>query len=1270
VELIRRNLTIHFQKSVKVTSTDVVVQSVEVSVIPLQDASNAAAIATYVGGVQTTSVSLLNEDNVVSFSLIPSNSVGLSNPINYRIMWRVGGVSGRTETYDFAMPDADISFDQLQSVGSIIGNAAYLQQSDLGAVGRVAKLNELGQVVDAFGIPVVGSSDITAVRNALNSEINARLAQDQQQINFFQGQIESQINSAIGTSTNQLNLAVSSLNSALDTERVTRTNQLATTNTNLSALQTSTTNNNNTLVSAVASINNELLQKASLVNGYVPITQIPPEAITSWIQVSAAADRFNLSYPGQIQLGDIVLAPTGLFGLIDTNPALSSSWYSLSQISSVNGRTGTVVLSASDVGAIAVGASIPQSQITGLSTTLAGLASTSTTTSLQQSITAIQNDTKIVRLDSNNLISNTLLDSSVAYVNALNQITKKDGTVLGTGGGGSVFSVNGQTGVITLNAAQVGAVAVGASIPQSQVTGLTTLLGTKADLVTGKVPLAQIPTLPQTQITGLSTSLGSKADLVTGTVPLAQIPTMPTSKITGLESIISNNGLTGSTNALARISALETLSVGGGGGGGGGTTSSTTVFWNSFILDSDVVDFSNVTLNSPFGIYSAGANLGQRYYRRNGVPAQDVAFPYITEGGHLELRKWNESNPPDPVYALASTVTTLSGNLTDLSNSVALKANQTSITSINSSITGLTNNKANLVSGKVPVGEIPVLPQSQIDGLATALAAKAGLVGGVIPIAQIPTAIPQSSIVGLSTAFAGKADLSGGVLAVAQIPTNIPQASVTGLTAALDARATLVSGKIPVANIPVAIPQANIDGLTAALATKPTLVGGVVPVAQIPTNIPQSSIVGLNLSAKADLTSGVLSTSQIPSSLIRRPQIVGAIASMKALTTPQQVNVGDQCIITGTADMGTYVLTGNRPDLVGSAGGWYINPAPFGIVKSLSGTGGTKLPDSSGNISLIPSDIGAMASNASIPQSQITGLATSLGLLATTASLTSGLASKVGNADVVNVVGTTQVFRGRVDYAVQRFVDGTNTVRCNTGVPEPPSGAPIIDMDSTGATITAPNNALVLLTNQSNSRLNGIWQAKTAGAWIRPPDYASGTTVFPDTTVIVNNSTSVNAIGTRGVSCFSIWQNYSTVSAVVDATGSVNASTSWYNIGTVAPRVNLTATKGIAISATSAYPNITLEGVVAPGQGLVAASGGFQIDTTSVVRKHNTTVTPSTSIVSVTHNLNTTSPQVTVIDNLSNNVVLLGWRADSANTVRLEFGSSFINKAYRVSVQG
>jgi hypothetical protein len=678
----RRNLTVHFQKSVKVTSTESIPQSVEVTVIPLQDASNAEAVATYVGGPQSATTTLLKEDNVVVFSLVPSYLPGLSNPINYRIMWRVGGVVGRTETYDFAMPDSDISFDQLQSVGNIIDGDSYLQQSDLGVAGRVARLNNDGMVIDAAGNRVAMPSEILAINNALTSAVEQLQQEAEAQRSTVYQTVDYRLSALNTTLSGKLQQAISGWDRNLKDEQETRALADKNFTQSVSLVSRSVTDAVDNFNTSFSALNTVIGKKADIDNsGYIPISQIPPAAITNWIPLQAASDRFGLVYPNDIQRGDVVLTPTGLFGLIGTNPASPSNWYVLNQVLSVQGKTGAITLTAAEVGALPSGVLIEQSQISGLISSLESKATKTFAQNLSDQITVIQNDNKIVRLNSSGKISHLLLDEYVAYVNALGQITTKSGTVISDPSDRGVLSVNGKFGTVTLTASDVGAFGVNTLISQAKIDGLSAALASKADLQDGKILIAQIPLIPQSKIDGLSGALLGKANIVNGAVPIEQLPLIPQNKINQLPEIISGNGLTATSNAISRVDSLERKiqgweSSGGLGTGGGSSAVDTSVYWGG-TTDSDIAKeaFSTIVLSSPFGIYSSGSNAGKWYYNRNGVPSGDAAFPTITPAGHLKLYKWAESNPPDVVYALQSDLSTVSDSLIELGDTVGEKAN-------------------------------------------------------------------------------------------------------------------------------------------------------------------------------------------------------------------------------------------------------------------------------------------------------------------------------------------------------------------------------------------------------------------------------------------------------------------------------------------------------------------------------------------------------------------------------------------------------------------
>jgi len=914
--VIRRALTFNFARSVtypdqRPQTMQVIVQSLATASLPVTNGS-----ATFVDPAGVQEVLLAQPNNPVTFQLVPSNNPNLSTPLTYRAAWRAGGVTGELFTSDFAMPDADISFDELPNLGLIVDAEVYLQQADLGVPGRVARLNDAGDVVDAAGTPVATSADVEALQNSLTAETVTRGAADTRVRADMTLLIDEQFNQAIITSQQ-----------------------------NIAALQTSLGNTVNTNSIAIGTIQTTLPHKADLDNtNHIPISEIPPAAITSWIPVTTVSDMLALQYPSQVQIGDIALVGTGplLYGLAGPNPSQLNNWIALQRVVSVNGKQGDVVLTAADVGAVdAATGHVSMAQVTGLATTLSGLATTEAVAAVADDVTAIQNDTTIVRTSGGTIgtIDDSVLPANIALVNELHQVTDKDGDVVAAGG--AVLSVNAITGNVILGPDDVGALAANAAIPQSQITSLPTDLTTIRD----------------------------------------------------------------------DISALQSQV---GGTGGAGAPAGATEYWQAA---SQTTNFSTVTLHSPWGVDSDGTvtgTTGTPYNNPAGARAQDVRYAYITPNGHLQLRRWNEAGPADAVYALASDVTTLQNAMPT---------------------------KADLVSGTVPLAEIPALPQSQVTGLTTALAqfaTKADLVSGTVPLSQLPT-IPQSQVSGLTSALGTKADLVSGVIPLGELP-SIPQTQVTGLTSTLAVKADLISGTVPLGEIPT-IPQSQVSGLGSTLAAKADLVGGVVPANQIPTTVVTLMVQVANK------------------------------AAMLALTT-SQVGPGWLASITATADQGTYMLMGTDPS---QAANWMPLSVPLAPVLTVNGQTGT--------VFLQAADVGALAANASIPISQITNLQNTINSLATTTALTTGLAGKTSPTDVQTILATSTEIIQRVNYVATANIASLSGQQSADGV-----------LMAVGST--------VLLTAQSSSIQNGAWTVNSS-AWTRTTDMASGAYLVRGTLVVV-----------------------------------------------------------------------------------------------------------------------------------------------------------------------
>lgn len=1206
----------------------------EVALIPLDTASDTAAGGTFAGGLRKARIALTEDHNEVVFNLIPSNSPGLTEPINYRVMWRTG-ITGKTFNFDFAMPDVDCTWDELQDLGNIIDGQVYLQQADLGVPNRVARLNAQGQVVNAANEVVATSTDFANLQSDLNLEKVNRAAAISALNTSLQGTITTQVASTLSTARAYTDNQLVSVNDDISTERSQRISAD-------DSLQSQVTTNLGTLTSLgstystfATNTTTALAAKANLSGGKVPLGELPDSVITRAFVVANQSAMLALS-SSLVTPGDIAVRPDGVWLLNGADPTTLSNWVGLTTVSSVNGARGAVTLTASDVGAIATGGSIAQSQVTGLATALTGKANQIDLSTLQTSVTTILNDMTYVHT-SGGVVPTALMSADVVQINGSGQLVKKNGDIipLGEGGTGAVFSVQGKTGLVVLTASDVGAVPTGGSILQTQVTGLSTSLSNKADLVSGTVPTAQIPALAISKTTGLQAALDSKPTLTGGLVSDTVIPVLANTKITGLAAQLTGNQLTSSSNAINRISSLETrvTTVEGGGGGGGGGTSSTTVFYDSSELDDPVTNFTDVTLHSPWGIDSDSTitgTIGTPYYLRDGVRSQDVAYPYISANGHLNVRRWNEAGAADPSYALASTVSTLTTtvgtkasqtDLNTLTTTVGTKANQSDLTTLQTAVddkaaaadlTALTTT----VGGKASQASVDTLTttvgtkanQSALDTLTTTVGTKA-------PQSGLDTA--NTNIATINTALTTKADLSGGRLATGQIPTTIPQASVVGLVTALSGKADLVSGAVPLGQLPD-IPQNRVTGL------------------------------GTTLGAKADLVSGKVPMSQIPLGALPNVVVVANRAAMLALTSAD-VQYGDLVLITATADAGTYVLVGS---------GGVVDPSQFSHWLALTTSAAAPVVSvngQSGVVSLTYTDVGAMSATATgIPQASISGLTASLAAKVDTTTHTTDLGTKVNTTDLRSMWYTSSMVK-RADYVA------TSAVVSLSGF-------------KTADSVLMPSGAVVLLTAQSSSVDNGLWVV-SGGSWQRAPDYGTGQLIAKDHIVIVNNQTG-SAAGAANPN--TIWQiSGLVVGASAANVGFVdNAASTWTRIGYSAPPFSPVGGNGVSITGTT-FAAVPAPTILNPsdvtktlGGGINVTSTGLSADPNWIPRKYVNAVPPGSVNAVINHNLSNANPQVSIWDVATGSLVLAGVQSTGPNTLTIEFASAPSTNQYKVCVIG
>ena len=1054
--LLRNALTFQFPRSVVWNDDQQVPQILEVAVIPLASPSF-PDMGTFVGGPQSQEVLLTDTTNTVTFDLVPTFAAGLTEPVQYRAEWREGGVTGRITSKEFAMPSQDCTFDQLTDLGDLIDGTNYVQQSQVGVPNGVAGLNAQGEVVDSTGTPVANSSDLATMTslidtevanrqtaiNALQTSLSTSLAED---INTLQISTAANLASAVTAANAALNSNVASLTNLINTEASTRATAISTLNTAVSGLQTTVTSHTNTLTT-----------KADLVGGYLKASQIPPNIILQAYFVSGQSGMLALSASGPngsqpaIHYADIAIWANGAVWMLlgdpaNPQPGTLGNWQNLTSVVSVQGKQGDVTLTPADIGAVAINTgSVLQSQVVGLATTLTGYATTGALASLTTTVNGILANTNIVYLDTSGpsagFINHAKLDANVAYINNLNEVTLKNGTVVASGTG-SVADVNGQTGPsVTLTAADVGAIAIGASIAESQVTGLSTDLTNRVLTSDSRLSNARTPTAH------------ASTHAAAGSDPLSLSITQITGLATALSATAAQTDMTNAQAAIATLQSNVTFLL------GGGTPSSSPIkanWYDGTGTFSSVVSPSafqltyNVQLKGPFG----QASDNTYYYNPAGANANEWQYVHITPNGHLQLREWNESNPPDPAPAYASDIATINATIATLATQASLAALTTTV-----------NSKATQSSVTAIQNQLPTFATvTQFNSLSTSIgnAATQAALNAVSAVAN--AAATQASV----------NTLSGTVATLAtQVSVNNLSTIVSSLQNGQATKADLVSGVVPLNELPN-IPQSQITGLTSALAALAPLVSGTVPLVNLP-NIPQSQVVGLvsTLGNKADLVGGLVPTSQLPTLSVNQVFTAANQAAMLALAG---VAVGDICVITGTTAQGSYILA-NTPSSTFS--NWILMPAPANVVTSINGQNGA--------VTLGYANVGALGATQAIPISQVTGLNSSLATFATTAALTTAVTGLQSLAQVQGILTASSFIKQSVNYVA------------TTAIPS------LAGQQSVDGVLT-PLGSVVLATAQPSSINNGLWVVNS-GSWTRTTDFATGSYFVRGTIAVVSSGT-------------------------------------------------------------------------------------------------------------------------------------------------------------------
>jgi len=973
----KRALTINFERAVSAGTPSVM----EVAVAPLAEPNAPHQDVTLVGGTQVQSILLDNEVNPAVFLLVPTDHPDLTERVTYRIAWREKYM-GRQYTNDFVMPDFDVSYDDLEDLGAIIGGETYIQWSDRSHPGGVAGLNDAGQVIDSSGNVVSGAESAAVVQGKLDVEIVDRQAADNFLRTYFLQFASDQITQVYASTAASISQAVAQLQNADTIEKAQRQAAVVTLNAALTALQGDVDAQITGINELIEQVNDTLDFKADLVGGKIPSSQLPDIALGKAVPVADQAAMLALT-GDQVQPGDFAVRPDGVY-FLNANPASTlANWVQFTvaaSVFSVNGQTGAVVLGAADVGARSAAPRTTATDVNGLSAALAGKTDTATTTAVSNRVTAIENDSTYVKTVDGVIVRGDMPNDSV-FVNSSNLITKKDGTVLDTGGGGE------------LDIGDVGGLqeALDSKLPADDVT-VTNARTPTAHKATHAVGGAD-PLTPA--------DIGARATGVDLTI----------SEVTGLAAIISNNGLSNSSNLDGRIGSLETrvddLEPGGGGGGGG---SAKTTSWQAI---APTTDFDTVLLKSPFGYDGT-----DYYYDPAGAADGEAVYPYLSPNGHLKFITRNEANPVDEPLATQAA-------LDILVDAVNLKADQVDLDLLTLAV----DTKASLAA-------LSTL-QADVD-------LKATITSVASVAADVATKASQTQVDGLVTEVGTKADQTDLDALSVEVDTKTTVTEIDALfTPVISNLWTGIGGKEPF--VTPGITSQYWRGDKSWQALNKAAVGLTNADNTSDVNKPISNAASAALAGKADLDgTGKVPTSQLPSLSFTTVIPVANRSAMLALMS-SQVQPGDVVVITATADKGSYILNATDPSVFSN---WVKLVAPDDAVQSVNGQSGT--------VVLGPSDVGARSSSVLVPQSEVNGLSAALAGKVDTSTYTTGLAGKTSPVDVQTTLTDATFIKQKADLVASTSVAST-------------SGQQSID-----GTL-APLGAVVLLTAQPSSNNNGLW---------------------------------------------------------------------------------------------------------------------------------------------------------------------------------------------------
>ncbi|WP_288833660.1 hypothetical protein [uncultured Corynebacterium sp.] len=283
----------------------------------------------------------------------------------------VEGVAAAEQAAQTATEQAETATEQAQVATTKAGEA--------GASAKAAKTSETNAKTSETNAAGSASAAKTSETNAKTSETNAGNSAGAAKTSETNA-----ANSASAAKTSENNAAGSAGAAKTDADRAkTEADRAAETVSSGVPDATATTKGKVALAGDLAGTADaptvpKLASKADLVGGLVPTSQLPAVALT---KPHVVADRAGmLSLPAQE--GDVAVitsgADKGTYMLGSGAPTSFSSWVRLSTpdapVSSVNGQTGVVNLTAVNVGAAPTSHTHTMVQVTGLDTALAGKA--------------------------------------------------------------------------------------------------------------------------------------------------------------------------------------------------------------------------------------------------------------------------------------------------------------------------------------------------------------------------------------------------------------------------------------------------------------------------------------------------------------------------------------------------------------------------------------------------------------------------------------------------------------------------------------------------------------------------------------------------------------------------------------------------------------------------------------------------------------------------------------------------------------------------------